>query len=197
MSETLAQTELDPVSPSIEAGDRAAATGEWVQAIAIWERLLASPHRLAANERIRWFLDESTTEASVRGFDPERRFDRRRLLLASLVCAMAGTVCVFIGQEQLGAARNVLAALAWVLYVTTATLVVTYAFASGPSLHRDRDRPGLTESELLRAREIASSLSSTTGHPVRHPWPITSAVRRYTLNRSRVCEAASRPRSSE
>jgi hypothetical protein len=169
MPETLIQTESEPVSSSIEAGDRAAATGDWVQAIAIWERLLDTPDRKAANRRLRWFLDESTTEASVRGFDPERRFDRRRLLLASLVCAVAGTALVFVGQGQSGTARNLLAALAWVLYIATATLVVTYEFASGPSLQRDRDRPGLTESELHRARAIASSLSSSTGRPVRHP----------------------------
>ncbi len=170
MPETLVQTDSEPVSPSIEAGDRAAATGEWVQAIAIWERLLDTPDRKAANaanQRLRWFLDESTTEASVRGFDPERRFDRRRLLLASLVCAVAGTALVFVGQGQTGTARNLLAALAWVLYIATATLVVTYAFASGR--FPQRDRSGLTESELHRARAIASSLSSCAGRPVRHP----------------------------
>lgn len=167
MSETLAQTESEPVSPSIGAGNRAAATGDWVQAIAIWERLLDTPDRQAANQRLHWFLDESTTEASIWGFDPERQFDRRRLLLASLVCAVAGTALVFVGQGQSGTARNLIAALAWVLYIATATLVVRYAFASGASPHREM--PGLTESELHRAREIASSLSSCAGRPLRHP----------------------------
>lgn len=167
MSRTLAHTESEPVSPSIEAGDRAAATGNWVQAIAIWERLLDTPDRKAANHRLGWFLDESTTEASVTGFDPGRRFESRRLLLASLVCAVAGTALVFVGQGQSGTARNLLAALAWVLYIATATLVVRYAFASGASPHREI--PGFTESELHRARAIASSLSSGAGRPLRHP----------------------------
>lgn len=167
MSDTLAKPESKPASPSIEAGDRAAATGEWVQALATWERLLDTPDRKAASQRIRWFIDENTKNASARRSDPELRFDRRRLLLAGLVCAVAGTACVFLGQGQSGTARNLLAAFAWVLYVATATLVVTYAFASGASPHREM--PGLTESELHRARDIASSLSSCAGRPVRQP----------------------------
>lgn len=167
MSDTLAEPESKPASPSIEAGDRAAAAGEWVQALATWERLLDTPDRKAASQRIRWFLDETTKHASARRFDPELRFDRRRLLLAGLVCAVAGTACVFLGQGQSGTARNLLAAFAWVLYLATATLVVAYAFASGPP--SQHDRPGPTGSELHRAREIASSLSSCAGRPVRQP----------------------------
>ncbi len=167
MPETLVRMELEPVSPSIEAGDHAAASGEWVTAIAIWERLLVSPDRVAANQRICWFLDETMTGAHVREHHATRRLHRRRLLLVSLGCALIGTVCVFLGKEQLGAARNVLATMAWILYVASATLVVTYAFASGRSPQRDRS--GLTESELHRARAIASSLSSGAGRHAQHP----------------------------
>lgn len=158
-------TTPQPVALTIEASDEAAARGEWVEAVAMWERLLESPDRLAATRRIRWFLAENVSGATGARSVSMRRRNRRRLLLASVIGALAGTTCVFLGQEQAGSARIVLSAAAWVLYIATAVLVVAYAFASGHSPEPAKTDVDLDESELHRAREIASRLSSVEGQP--------------------------------
>lgn len=166
MPTVLAHTESRPASPSIEAADQAAAMGEWTRAIAIWEQLIDSPDCLAATRRIRWFLDESSEGHAPARIDTKLGPTRKPLLLAGFVCALAGTACVFAGQETSGASRVVLASLAWILYIATATLVVAYAFASGSSL--PTKFPSLTGTELQRARQLAARQTASDGRRALH-----------------------------
>ncbi len=165
MPGTLTKTDLVNGTSSIAAGDSAAASGEWVEAVAIWARLLDTSDHVAASQRIRWFLSETATDArdarDARDAGAMCRAGRRRLLLVSVGCAVIGTACVFLGQDQTGLARSILAGLAWALYTATATLVVAYAFASG--LPRRRETPALIASDLHRAHELARGLSSSEG----------------------------------
>lgn len=162
MPGALAQSGIQSAMPSIEVADGAAAKGEWALAIAIWERLLDSPDHLAATRRIRWFLDESPDDDVRAGSGQKRGSTRKRMLLASLACTAIGTACVFLGQGTSGSNRILLATLAWVLYLATATLVVAYAFASGSSPATATS--SLSAAELRRARQLATLQPATDRH---------------------------------
>lgn len=155
-------TESSAVSSLIEAGDKAAADGEWVQAIALWEQVLDSPQRHVATGRIRWML-ANTGDAPADHVDEIGHGNSRvRLLAAAVACAAVGTACVFLGQHQTGAMRNVLASAAWALYIVTAALVVAYAFGRRPSREASTP-PDLTDVELGNARQVAARLSPGSG----------------------------------
>jgi len=147
-------------------GDEFARAGEWAQAVAAWNRALDAGDRQAATQRLRWFLDETDGPgAGTAARAAPQRAGRVRLLLAVAGGAIVGTVCVFLGQDQTGSARNVLAAVAWLAYIAAAALAVTYAFASGRRV-RSTDA-GLTAAELCRARDLAAVISRSDGpdHP--------------------------------
>jgi len=167
MPSALAQPSIEPTAPSIEVANEAAAEGEWTQAIAMWEQLLDTPDRLAATQRIRWFLDTSTQGGTSARIGVKRRSTRNRMLIASLACALIGTACVFLGQETYGTVRLILAVIAWVLYITTAIFVVAYAYASGSSLSTVSS--SLSSAELHRARRLATLQSATDGPRVPGP----------------------------
>lgn len=143
----------------IEVGDQAAAAGDWVEAIAAWERLLDTDEGPGATQRIRWFLAEAAPNGAVRSRTRPDRDHRRWLLPLAVVSGVAGTACVFAAQEVPGSAGIVLAGVAWLLYIAAATLAVASAF--GTSRSPAPDAIHLQEAELLQARELASCLSSS------------------------------------
>ncbi len=154
---------------AIEAGDAAAARGDWVLAISVWERLVDSPHHAAASERIRWFVDETA------GGDVSRpRFSRGRMMTAGVVLAIIGTACVFLGQSQSGSTRNALSAIAWTFYIVSATLVVAYAFHGGKSPGPTGD---VTHTDLTRARAASERLDSNRPGGDREIWPAADVRR--------------------
>lgn len=145
----------DPLAnAAIEAGDAAAGRGDWVLAVSVWERLLETPDQPAARQRIRWFL------AEAEGYPPNRS-NRRRALAAGVAFAIVGTACVFLGQAQTGVTRNVLSAIAWLLYIASAAMAVTFAFTSAASPTRASD---VTADDLHLARATAARLQSNHGH---------------------------------
>jgi len=162
MPSARAQPKIQLLSPSIGAADEAAANGNWTQAIAIWERLLDTPDRLAATRRIRWFLETSTESGTSSRIEVKRRSTRKWMLLASLACAFIGTACVFLGHETSGKVRLSLAVIAWVLYIATAIMVVAYAYASGSS--PSTVTASLSTAELHRVRQLAAAHPETDGY---------------------------------
>ncbi len=143
-------------SDSIAAGDAAAAIGEWAEAVTNWERALGTPDRAAASQRLRWFLAENGGgTANMR--ERRTRGTRGRFLAVAVGCALLGTACVFLGQGQSGTVRNVLAGVAWALYIAAATLVVTYAFTGGDSASRIEN---VSESDVREAFAMAERLAS-------------------------------------
>lgn len=135
--------------PPIEEGDAAARSGDWPTAIDVWRQHLDRPSRDEAASRIRWFLAEAGASTAA-----PRGAPGWRLLLVSLVCGLAGTALVLVGENYTGTTRNVLAALAWVLYIASATLAVTWAFRAGRTSRPTR----LTEDEVHDAISLAAAL---------------------------------------
>jgi hypothetical protein len=119
-------------SPSIERGDRAAARGDWIQAIREWEEVLATSDRAAAIHRIRWFMSETGPALSADPIQRRPLRDRGVLLVTAVVCALLGTASVLLGQGEQGALRNMYSAFAWLAYVASAALVVAHAFGDRP-----------------------------------------------------------------
>lgn len=142
----------DPVSSTISDGDDAAKAGNWSQAVAIWERHLESDHPDAAVQRLRWFLQEASGTRN----QPRRYANAPVTLLVALGCGLIGTASVLIAEGQSGSVATLLAAVAWLLYITSATLAVAYAFIVGRT--PAQGETPLSPAEVERARRLASSL---------------------------------------
>lgn len=157
MNETLdssPQSELRTVS--IAEGDRAAARGDWPDAVGIWHALLESDQREAATQRIRWFLGEVESGKTVF----RRRGPGSRLVLAiAFVCGMFATLAVLVAQGVGGTAATALASAAWLLYAVSASLAVVYAWRTGQPTNR---RPiDLTSGEIAHAALLAKELDAS------------------------------------
>ena len=158
----------DTQSPSLELGDRAAADGAWVKAIQVWTSLLDMPaQRSAAQERLRWFLAEGAAHPGAGTSVVTARLGSGALLLAAVACGLFGTALVLIGENLTGTSRNLLSTGAWLLYIATAALVISYAYRVGkPGVAVAED---LSDADLQHARELALRVQSTI-----HPTPPTN-----------------------
>lgn len=147
------------VAPSIAGGDRAARRGDWPLAIGIWQSLLDGNQREAAAERIRWFLNETSSGRPETGSVPSHRRMTNLPLAVALGCGLIATALVLIAESASGPSGNFLAAAAWLMYIVSATLVVIHANRSGRSSIRMSGN--LSSDDILRARQLADSVGKS------------------------------------
>jgi hypothetical protein len=148
--------------PTIDDGDLAAASGEWQRAVDIWGKHLTTGERAAAASRIRWFLHEASG-AQAPPVASRARQDAVVILLVGIGCSIVGTALVLIGENRTGTAQDVLAAIAWTLYISAAVLAVTYAYKVGRTT--ESVTPPVAPDELKRAAQIAATLDPANAMP--------------------------------
>lgn len=137
-------------SDPLAQGDAAALSGRWPQAVAAWQQALSTSDRVAAIERLRWFVawrsaGTSTTPAPEEGSSPTT------VLVLMAACGLTATGLVFVAGGVSGVAYAVLVTATWVLYGLAATLSLVYALRTGHHHRTTRVRWSRREVERLAA----------------------------------------------
>jgi hypothetical protein len=155
-------------SDSLAQGDAAALSGRWPQAVAAWQQALSTSHRMAAIERLRWFVAWRSAGTSTIP-TPQERSSTTTVLVLMAACGLIATGLVFVAGGISGIGYAVLVTAAWVLYGAAATLSLIYALRTGHQLRTTRGRWSRREVERLAAE------AARLVEPERASVPVTTA----------------------
>lgn len=139
---------VSQTTDDIGIGDELARSGDWRSAIAVWQSAAArdATCRESVERRLTWFLEQT------RGSPKPLESRSVRLVIAAAMSGLLGTMLVLAAGEPGSPYSNLLAAVAWVLFIVSATMAVIAA--------RRRQQPEL-DTMLRRARATADRLDTS------------------------------------
>lgn len=157
-------SEAEPAPDLVGAGDLAARAGRWSEAIEAWATAVSATDDTRAANRLRWFLQQTAVSGS-NTYTPSRL--RPNPVIVGTMAACLGTACVLVAQGLPSGWRDVLAVLAWVLYVVAAVSGLWYAF-----IQRRNQSPDemVTSAAVERALTVARTLDTGSDTIAAGPW---------------------------
>ncbi len=148
------QTPTSPPAqePALDRGDTCALDAEWPGAVSAWAEALATEDRTRARARLTWLVRQDAIETDAR---PNRWWQGP--IAIGFVAVVVGTVLVLVAEEQSQRISNVLAVVAWLLYVIGVGCGLVYAY-------RYRPRRPMSDGELVgAARAVAIAVENGSG----------------------------------
>lgn len=154
---------LNPPDDALAAGDVAAEYGWWPEAVAAWQRALATPSRSAAIDRLRWFVAWRSGQRPDRSRPTDDSRGALSPLLVAMACGILGTAAVLFAEDVIGTGRTLLVAAAWSFYAASAVLSLVFAARTGR--HRHAASTKLDEGETARLCAEAAGLARYDAAP--------------------------------
>lgn len=144
---------MESSASGLDRGDASALAARWREAVSAWEGMLPTADGDRARARLSWLADQGT----VSGNSTSDRWWSGPIAVGFGAVVVA-TGLVLVAEHQSQTISNLLATVAWLLYVVGAGCGLLYAYR-----HRPRQLATTDTTLVERARAVAIAVENGSG----------------------------------